>query len=228
MINIRFCNLKIYGKLENEKSQDKEIKNEKLKIETKNEVTKKILKNRSEKMFYVSEIQTEAPSHFHTQLQEMVYKSLADLQIPFERVDTDEAITMEDCVAIDEKLDMKMVKTLFLCNRQQTAFYLFITVGSKPFRSKDFSNALGVSRVSFAPAKQMEGMLGTKIGAATVFSSLLDNENKVQIVFDKEVLSEEWYGCSAGTTTGYMKIRTDDIYRKFLPFTGHTPSVIEI
>lgn len=179
-------------------------------------------------MFYVSEIQTEAPSHFQTQLQEMVYKSLADLQIPFERVDTDEAITMEDCVAIDEKLDMKMVKTLFLCNRQQTAFYLFITIGSKPFRSKDFSNALGVSRVSFAPAKQMETMLGTKIGAATVFSSLLDNENKVQIVFDKEVLSEEWYGCSDGTTTGYMKIRTEDIYRKFLPFTGHTPAVIEV
>lgn len=46
-----------------------------------------------------------------------------------------------------------MVKTLFLSNRQQTAFYLFITTGSKPFRSKDFSNTLGVSRVSFALAE---------------------------------------------------------------------------
>lgn len=57
----------------------------------------------------------------------------------------------------------------------------------------------------------METMLGTKIGAATVFSSLLDTEGKVQIVFDKEVLSEEYYGCSDGTTTGYMKIHTEDI-----------------
>ena len=123
-------------------------------------------------MFYVSEIQTEAPCWFQTPLQKQVYATLEKLQVPFERVDSDEVIVMEDCVAIDEKLQINMVKTLLLCNRQQTDFYLFITVGSKPFRAKDFSNALEVARVSFAPAEQMETMLGTKIGAATVFSSL--------------------------------------------------------
>ena len=179
-------------------------------------------------MFYVSEIQTEAPCHFQIQLQEKVYAALEKLQIPFQRVDTDEAITMEDCVAIDEKLDMNMVKTLFLCNRQQTDFYLFITVGNKPFRSKDFSNALGVARVSFAPAEQMEKILGTKIGATTVFSSLLDTENKVRVGFDKEVIAKKWYGCSDGTTTGYMKVQTEDICKKFLPYTNHTYSVIEV
>ena len=96
-------------------------------------------------MFYVSDIQTDKPSKMETPLQEKVYTTLLKLNIPFERVDTDEAITMEDCVAIEEKLDMKMVKTLFLCNRQQTSFYLFVTCGDKPFRSKEFSAALGVS-----------------------------------------------------------------------------------
>lgn len=105
---------------------------------------------------------------------------------------------------------------------------MFVTVGNKPFRSKDFSSALGIARVSFAPAEQMETMLGTKIGAATVFSSLLDTDQRVQIIFDKDVLAEEWYGCSDGTTTGYMKVRTDDIYRRFLPFTKHTAAVIEV
>lgn len=71
-------------------------------------------------------------------------------------------------------------------------------------------------------------MLGTTIGATTIFSSLIDLENKVHIVLDKEVLSEEWYDCSDGTTTGYMKLRTTDVYHKFLPFTKHMPSVIEI
>ena len=124
--------------------------------------------------------------------------------------------------------DMHMVKTLFLCNRQRTQFYLFITVGDKPFRSRDFSSTLGVGRVSFAPLEDMETILGTKIGAATVFSSLLDGENRVQIIFDKEVLSEEWYGCSDGTTTGYMKVRTEDICRKFLPYTKHTAVAVEV
>ncbi len=179
-------------------------------------------------MITVSEVRNQAPARFKTELQEKVYETLEKLQIPYERVDTDEVVTMEDCVAVNERLDMKMVKTLFLCNRQQTEFYLFITCGDKPFRSKDFSNALGVSRVSFAPAELMETMLGTKIGAATVFSSLLDRENKVRIVFDQDVLSEEYYGCSDGTTTGYMKIRTEDIVRKFLNDANHKPTVIEV
>ena len=179
-------------------------------------------------MFYVSEIYTQAPASFGTPLQEKVYRTLEKLDIPFERVDTDEAITMDDCVLIDERLDMKMVKTLFLCNRHKTAFYLFVTAGDKPFSSKEFSKALGVSRVSFAPAELMPEMLGTKIGAATVFSALLDSARDVQFVFDSDVLKEEWYGCSDGTTTGYMKVSTERILKDFLPYTGKTPRIIEI
>lgn len=179
-------------------------------------------------MFYVSDIQSTAPQKYGNELQNRVYSALAHLKIPFQRVDTDEAITMDDCVEINQKLKMDMVKTLFLCNRQKDDFYLFITKGDKPFRSKDFSTALDIPRVSFAPADLMETMLGTKIGAATVFSCLSDTQNKVRIVFDADVLKSEWYGCSDGTTTGYMKVRTDDIVHKLLPFTNHKPFVIEV
>ncbi|MCM1364581.1 MAG: prolyl-tRNA synthetase associated domain-containing protein [Faecalibacterium sp.] len=179
-------------------------------------------------MIYVSEIQNDSPKKFKTSLQKEVYEVLSKLGISYERVDTDEVITMEDCASINEKLNMKMVKTLFLCNRQQTSFYLFITCGNKPFSSKNFSNALDISRVSFAPIDLMEKMLGTTIGAATVFGILSDTDCKVQVIFDKDVLSEEYYGCSDGTTTGYIKIRTDDIYQKFLPFSKHSFAVIEV
>lgn len=179
-------------------------------------------------MFYVSEPQHTVPETFRTALQEKTYAALEALGIPYARVDTDEAITMEDCVNINKKLEMKMVKTLFLCNRQQSAFYLFITAGDKPFRSKNFSTALDVARVSFAPSEKMETMLGTKIGAATVFSALLDTARDVQIVFDKDVLAEEWYGCSDGTTTGYMKLKTEDVLHKLLPHTKHRFQVIEM
>jgi len=131
---------------------------------------------------------------------------------------------MEDCIEIDNKLDMNMVKTLFLCNRQKTDFYLFITTGNKKFDSKKFSQEMEIARVSFAPIELFEEMLGTKIGAATVYSSLINN--KIQIVFDKDVLQEKYYGCSDGTTTGYMKVKTNDIVNKFLPYTKHTKKII--
>ena len=126
------------------------------------------------------------------------------------------------------KTPLDMVKTLFLCNRQQTSFYLFVTKGDKAFRSGAFSKALKIARVSFAPAESLLAMLRTKVGAATVFSALLDRQNQVQIVFDREVAEAAWYGCSDGTTTGYMKIRTADIMKKFLPFVNHAAIVIGV
>ncbi len=179
-------------------------------------------------MFYVSDIFTTSPEEYKNKIQERVYKTLDELSISYERVETDEAITMEDCIEIDKKLNMKMVKTLFLCNRQETNFYLYITTGDKKFDSKKFSQELEISRVSFAKKEKMNEMLGTKIGAATIFSSLIDNDLKVQTVIDKDVLNEEYYGCSDGTTTGYMKIKTDDIINKVLPYSKHKEIIIEM
>lgn len=179
-------------------------------------------------MIYISGIHATVPERFLNPLQEKTYEILNALGIPFHRVETDEIVTMEDCIQVNQTLQMKMVKTLFLCNRQQTEFYLFITCGGKPFKSKEFAGALGISRVSFAPLELMEEMLGTKIGAATVFSVLLDPEGKVRVVFDKDVADEDWYGCSDGTNTGYMRVETARIVQDFLGYAKHVPTVIRI
>lgn len=179
-------------------------------------------------MFYISEIQNIAPEAFSTELQEMVYTTLQKLRIRFQRVDTDEVISMEDCIPINKKLNMKMVKTLFLCNRQKTEFYLLVMTADKPFKAKEVSKTLSLPHLSFAPIDLFEKMLGTKIGAATIFSVMLDVENAIQVLIDKDVISEEYYGCSDGTTTGYMKIRTASLINYFLDFAKHKPQIIEI
>ncbi len=177
-------------------------------------------------MFYISEIQHTAPAEYQTELQKIVYSTLQKLRIRFERVETDEVITMEDCIPINEKLDMKIVKTLFLCNRQKTDFYLFITTADKPFRAKELSAVLGIPHLSFAPVDLFEKMLGTKVGAATIFSVMLDKDDAVQVLIDEDVLAEDFYGCSDGTIKGYMKIRTASVINYFLDFAKHKPRII--
>jgi len=179
-------------------------------------------------MIYVSEVKDTVPLTFKTPLQELVYLTLQQHGQKFERVDTGEAITMEDCILINERLNVKTVKTVFLCNRQQTKFYLLVTTAEKPVSSKDLSSALDISRLSFAPVEQLQKILGTPVGGATIFGVLLDKENQVQVVIDKDVLSEEWYGCSDGTTTGYMKIPTDWVMNELLDLANHPPRMIEI
>ncbi|MBR5619635.1 MAG: prolyl-tRNA synthetase associated domain-containing protein [Clostridia bacterium] len=179
-------------------------------------------------MIHVSEPYDSAPAEYRNDLHRQVYETLEKLSIPYYRVDTDEAITMDDCVAIADKLNTPVVKTLLLCNRQQTNFYLLVTTSDKPFSTKNFSRAMEISRVSFASPEQLESMLGTKVGSASVLSLLHDPENRVQLVIDRQALIAPWFGCSDTTTTGYMKLVTDALLQVFLPYVGHVPAFIDI
>ena len=177
-------------------------------------------------MIRTSEIFTTPPTDFKTPLEREVYAALQRLGIPFERIDNDPAITMEDCAAIDAALSVRTVKTLLLCNRQQTAFYLYVTPGDKPFVTRDFGAALGISRVSFAPESALLERLGTVLGATTVFSCLTAAPDAFRLVMDRSVAESEWYGCTDGTTTCYMKFRTADLMERLLPQTPFEPTLI--
>ena len=177
-------------------------------------------------MFYVSEIKRTAPETFSTPLQKKVYEMFSELGIPFERVDTDPGITMEDCRNINAGIGGRIVKSIFLCNRQQTKFYLYVTRDDKPFITKDFGQALGIPRVSFASAEKLLEIAGTEHGATTVLSACLDSAKEVTFVLDKEVLEGESYCCTDGTAGCFIKINVSDLLDKFLPACGHEPIII--
>lgn len=179
-------------------------------------------------MFYISEVTHSAPAACGTEIQKKVYMAMDILGVHYDRVDTDAAVEMEACLAIDKKLSVQIVKTLFLCNRQQTQFYLFVTCGDKPFRSKDFSAALKVSRVSFAPAEMLRQKMGSEIGGTSVLGALLDSSRDVRVVFDRDTVNGEWFGCSDGTPNSFMKIKTDDLLQKILPYAHHDYQIIGI
>lgn len=176
--------------------------------------------------FFVSERMTTAPQSFRTDLQKKVYETLERLEIPFERVDTDPGITMEDCLNINDGLGGRIVKSIFLCNRQQTVFYLYVTRDDKPFVTKDFGHSLSIPRVSFASAEKLLEIAGTEHGATTVLSACLDSAKDVNFVIDREVLEGDTFCCTDGTPTCFIKLNTADLLDKFLPACGHTPTII--
>ena len=176
--------------------------------------------------FYVSERMTTAPREFSTPRQKQVYEALERLGISFERVDTDPGITMEDCQNINSGLGGRIVKTLFLCNRQQTIFYLYVTRDDKPFVTKDFGAALGIPRVSFASAELLMEKVGAEHGASTILSACLDSARDVNFVIDKEITGCDTFCCADGTVGCFMKISTSDLLSVYLPAFGHSPIII--
>lgn len=177
--------------------------------------------------FFVSKPVNSAPEQFQTPSQQRIYELLAELHIPFSRVDTDDGSTMEDCEFISQGLGCPVVKTIFLCNRQQTRFYLYVTAGDKPFVTRDFCGSLGISRVSFAPTDLLWEKLGTRIGATTALSLFNDPSGTITLVLDRAIVSRPMYACTDGTTTCFLKLPTADLLEKYLTHIGHSPQVID-
>ena len=167
-------------------------------------------------MFYVSELTSTPPAEYASELQRKVYESFSALGIPFQRVDTDPGITMEDCRNIDARIGVRIVKTIFLCNRQQTEFYLYVTTDDKPFVTREFCGALGIPRVSFASAEKLWELTGVLVGATTVLSAILPSAEGVHLVMDRDVAEGEWFACTDGTATCFVKLKTRDLLEKYL------------
>ena len=87
--------------------------------------------------------------------EKRVYDLLDSLGVNYWRVDHEPAMSMEVCRAIDTALEAVICKNLFLCNRQETDFYLLMMQGDKPFKTKDLSAQIGSSRLSFASPAYM-------------------------------------------------------------------------
>ena len=176
-------------------------------------------------MFKVSDILTTPPPAYATELQRKVYETLMSMVIPFERVDTDPGLTMEDCQHIDAKIGVRIVKTIFVCNRQQTEFYLYVTSHDKPFVTRDFCGALGIPRVSFASAEKLWELTGVRVGATTILSGILSACAGVHLVMDAAIAAAEWFACTDGTPTCFVKLRTRDLLEKYL--SGKEVQIIE-
>ncbi|MBD5501788.1 MAG: prolyl-tRNA synthetase associated domain-containing protein [Lachnospiraceae bacterium] len=157
-----------------------------------------------------------------------VYELLSLLNIPFKRMDHEAMATIEACRGVDEILGIHMCKNLFLCNTQQTMFYLLMMPGEKKFKTKELSGQLKCARLSFAPEEFMEKYLHIAPGAVSIMGLMNDTEHHVRLIIDEDVLKEEYLGCHPCVNTSSLRLKTEDVINKFLPYVGHDYTVVHL
>jgi len=175
----------------------------------------------------ISEVFADAPAHCSARAR-AAFALLDALGIPYRRVEHESAETMEDCAAVSDVLGARICKNLFLCNRQQTVFYLLAMPEDKPFYTKDLSRQIGSSRLSFAPPEKMEELLGCSPGSASVLGLANDTQRRVHLLLDRDVAEAERFACHPCDNTGSLTIATRDLLEKFLPHVGHSFDVVEL
>ena len=175
-------------------------------------------------------LENGAPKNIEERLpkEQRVYAFLDSLGIDYQRVDHEPAMTMEACEAIDKALGAAMCKNLFLSNRQETAFYLLLIPGDKPFKTKDLSAQLGVARLSFGKAEYMEEYLDITPGSLSILGLMNDKNNNVQLLIDEDVLSAELIGCHPCVNTSSLSMTVKDMQEKIIPALTHTPIIVKL
>ena len=156
------------------------------------------------------------------------YDLLDKLDIPYQRVDHEEANTMELCRAIDVALGAPICKNLLLCNRQCTSFYLLLIPGDKVFKTKDLSAQIGSSRLSFAGGEYMEQFLDITPGSLSLLGLMNDKENTVRLLIDEDVLKADYIGMHPCINTSSLRIRTQDVMEKLIPAMEHAPTIVTL
>ncbi len=156
------------------------------------------------------------------------YDFLDMLGVEYERIDHEAAMTMEVCADIDAALEATICKNLFLCNRQQTDFYLLMIPADKQFKTKDISAQIGSSRLSFAGAEDMERLLDITPGSVSVLGLMNDKEGSVRLLIDEDVLKGEYIGCHPCINTSSIRLRTDDLMNRIIPAMKHEPTIVKL
>ena len=176
------------------------------------------------------ELKNGRPENISARLDKEIkcYDFLDNLKVEYQRVDHEAADTMEICEEIDKTLGAMICKNLFLCNRQQTAFYLLMIPADKVFKTKDISAQIGSSRLSFATAEHMEKYLNITPGSVSVLGLMNDTENNVTLLIDKDVLKDEYFGCHPCINTSSLKIKTKDLLEKIIPALNHSYTLVNL
>ncbi|MDD6796957.1 MAG: prolyl-tRNA synthetase associated domain-containing protein [Clostridia bacterium] len=157
-----------------------------------------------------------------------VYDFLDGLGVDYKRADHEAAMTMEVCEEIDRTLCATICKNLFLCNRQETEFYLLMMPADKKFKTKDLSAQINSARLSFGSETYMEQFLDITPGSVSVLGLMNDSGNKVKLLIDKDVLNGEYIGCHPCTNTSSLKIRTEDMMNTIIPAMHHEAQIVEL
>lgn len=156
------------------------------------------------------------------------YDMLDSLGIHYIRADHSPADTIEACKEVEKVIGVDICKNLFLCNRQMTKFYLLMMPGCKPFKTKDITQQIGSSRLSFASPELLSEHLDLTPGSVSIMGLVNDKDNKVQLLLDREIAESDFVRCHPCINTSTLKIKTSDILEKYLPYVHHQPIIVDL
>ena len=156
-----------------------------------------------------------------------VKEYLNTIGIQFKIVEHEPAYTTEEADKYIEGHDGVRTKTMFICNKKKTNYYMIIMDDSKRLDMNKFKEIVSEKQMKMASEESLKEKLGIKPGMVSPFGLLNNDEKDVKIYMDKEIITEEIMTFHPNDNTKTLFITTKDLF-KYFGNIGYDLSIIEL
>lgn len=159
--------------------------------------------------------------------QEIVYKTLSELNIPIEYYQSPEDFSNEDDGRFWNKIEATRCKNLFTRNHKGNRHFLIISDFYRDIDIRVLEQKFKKGKISFASQKRIDKWINGTIGAISVFSLLNDNENHVEVFIDESLKNKKKLTFLPNELNAILAISFDD-FMKVLTFSGNKFEFIDL
>ena len=144
-----------------------------------------------------------------------VKEYLNALGIQFKIVEHEPAYTTEEADKYIEGHDGVRTKTMFICNKKKTNYYMIIMDDSKRLDMNKFKEIVSEKQMKMASEEALKEKLGIEPGMVSQFGLLNNDEKDVKIYMDKQIITEEIMTFHPNDNTKTLFITTKDLFKYF-------------
>lgn len=156
-----------------------------------------------------------------------VKEYLNSIGIEFKIVEHEPAYTTEEADKYIEGHDGVRTKTMFICNKKKTNYYMIIMDDSKRLDINKFKEIVSEKQMKMASEEALKEKLGIEPGMVSPFGLLNNDEKDVKIYMDKEIITEEIMTFHPNDNTKTLFITTKDLF-KYFENIGYEINIIEL
>jgi len=152
--------------------------------------------------------------------QPELYKTLEELNIPFDYYKHPAVPTIEEAKKYWKDLEATHCKNIFFRNHKGNRHYLVILEHTQALDIHDLEKRLKQGKLSFASPKRMLKYLGLTPGSVSPFGLINDKENHVHIFLDENLKNSKTISFHPNINTASLIISYDD-FERYLKCVGN-------
>lgn len=148
----------------------------------------------------------------------MLFEILDKLEIKYELLEHGAVYTVEEAKELDNMIEGIGCKNLFLTNKKGKYFLVMIHE-DKRANIKEIESLVDCKHLSFGKEEDLKEVLGLEAGSCTPLGIVNDKENKVVLVFDKDLVDKKVL-CHPNKNTATLSLEFSDLI-KFIEYLEH-------